>query len=271
MRITIYDDFDLKKIAESGQCFRWEPLGTGGWRIPFRELCLRAEQVGDNTFELDCSEEEYERVWRVYFDLGENYAAIRGRVEEGADPYLFRAAEKGKGIRILRQDLWETLASFIVSQNRNIPIIRRSVELLCRAAGERRTDRAGEEYYSFPEPAAVAGMSGAELRDCALGYRCEYVRAAAEYALTGALDPSAFEGASDEEAVRELMRIRGVGLKVASCTALFSLHRLNVFPVDTRIRKALKNEYPGGFPDARYAPYRGVYQQYMFALGPARP
>lgn len=269
MNITMNDDFDLKKIAESGQCFRWEPLGRESWRIPFRDYCLRVARIGDKTFELDCGEEEYERIWRGYFDLEENYAAIRARIEESADPYLYRAAEIGTGIRILRQDLWETLVSFIISQNRNIPAIRRSVDLLCRAAGERRTDRAGEEYFSFPGPAAVAALSDEELKGCALGYRCEYVRAAAEHAVAGGLESSAFDGVSDEEAIERLMRIRGVGLKVASCTVLFALHRLNVFPVDTRIRKALGLEYPDGFPDERYAPYRGVYQQYMFALGPA--
>ena len=164
MNITINDDFDLKKIAESGQCFRWEPLGRESWRIPFRDHCLRAARIGDKTFELDCSEEEYERIWRGYFDLEENYAAIRARIEESADPYLYRAAEIGMGIRILRQDLWETLVSFIISQNRNIPAIRRSVDLLCRSTGERRTDRAGEEYFSFPGPAAVAALSDGELK-----------------------------------------------------------------------------------------------------------
>ena len=142
------------------------------------------------------------------------------------------------------------------------------MDLLCRSAGERRTDRAGEEYFSFPGPAAVAALSDGELKGCALGYRCEYVRAAAEHAVAGGLELSSFDGVSDEEAIEKLMRIRGVGLKVASCTVLFALHRLNVFPVDTRIRKALGLEYPDGFPDERYAPYRGVYQQYMFALGP---
>ena len=85
MNITMNDDFDLKKIAESGQCFRWEPLGRESWRIPFRDHCLRAARIGDKTFELDCSEEEYERLWRGYFDLEENYAAIRARIEESAD------------------------------------------------------------------------------------------------------------------------------------------------------------------------------------------
>ena len=266
MKIEINDDFDLTAIHKSGQCFRWEPIGPEAYRIPFRGSCLRIRSIGENTWAADCTIEEYETVWRGYFDLAEDYAAIRGRIDPAENPFLARAAERGRGIRILRQDLWETLVSFIISQNRNIPAIRRSIELLCRRAGERRLDRAGEEYYTFPSPEAVAALSEEALRACALGYRCRYVRAAAEFAHSGALRELQRESLTDEEALSGLMRVCGVGVKVASCVTLFGLHRLDSFPVDTWIRRVLQNEYPNGYPRERYRPYNGVYQQYMFAL-----
>ena len=265
MRIETEDDFDLRKIAESGQCFRWENIGAEEYRIPFRDKCLRIAHIGANSFELDCSEEEFSSIWQKYFDLEENYAGIRSRIDPTEDPYLFQASEKGKGIRILRQDLWETLVSFIISQNRSIPVIRRSVEMLCRTAGKRRKDRKGEEYYAFPAPEAVASLSDDELMDCRLGYRCSYVRAAAEYALSRDYNPERLERSADDEVLAELTGIRGVGIKVANCVALFALHRTDLFPVDTRIRRVLEKAYPEGFPAEKYSPWCGVYQQYLYA------
>lgn len=265
MEIEINDDFDLRRIHESGQCFRWEPVGERGFRIPHREACLRIEPRGERTWQLDCTAAEFDALWRDYFDLDEDYAHIRARIDPESDPFLFRASEQEKGIRILRQDLWETLVSFILSQNRSIPVIRRSIALLCRAAGERKIDRAGEAYYTFPAPEALSALSDAALADCRLGYRCRYVKAAAQWALEGGLDGAAFAGLSDEEAMAALTGICGVGIKVASCVSLFGLHRTDAFPVDTWMRRVLETEYPQGYPMERYRPYNGVYQQYMFA------
>ena len=265
MRIDIKDDFDLEKIAGSGQCFRWERIGPQEYRIPFREECLRIRHTGGNSYELDCTGVEFEQIWKGYFDLEENYSVIRSRIDPDEDPYLFWAAEKGKGIRILRQDMWETLVSFIISQNRSIPVIRRSVELLCQKAGKRRQDRSGVEYTVFPGPTDTVLLSDEDLRDCRLGYRGLYVTAAAEYALNRTKEWDMLEKSTDAEVLAKLMEIRGVGIKVASCAALFALHRMDLFPVDTRIRQVMEKEYPLGFPMERYSPWCGVYQQYLYA------
>ena len=127
------------------------------------------------------------------------------------------------------------------------------------------TDSAGREYAVFPGPAETAQLSEKELMDCRLGYRGEYVRAAAEHVLRQENTTNMLENASDDEALARLMEIRGVGIKVASCVALFALHRMNCFPIDTRIRKVLAEEYPKGFPMEEYSPWCGVYQQYMYA------
>lgn len=269
MRIEIGDDFDLERIADSGQCFRWERSGDG-WRILSGADCLHIAPLDGGVYELDCGADAFESRWRDYFDLEESYAAIRGRIDPAADPYLFAAAEREQGIRILRQDPWETLVSFIISQNRNIPAIRRSVELLAATCGDERRDAAGRPYFAFPIPEAVAALDEDTLMACALGYRAPYVRAAARAVLSGAPDLETLRFAGEAETMETLTGLYGVGVKVASCVSLFGLHHLDAFPQDVWIKRILAREYPEGYPFAAYAPYNGVCQQYMFAYERSR-
>ena len=259
------DDLDLLKIAESGQCFRWNKTEDNCFRVIRGEYCVYMEETGEGEYRLDCTEEEFQAVWRPYLDLDLDYRKVRKRVKKRKDPFLADACEKEKGIRILRQDPWEMLVSFIISQNKNIPAIKKSIEMLSEMAGERKTDRRGETYYAFPTPERIAGLSGQELSDCRLGYRCKYISAAAEAVLSGSLDLGKLIAAGDEEALAALKGIYGVGTKVANCVLLFGLHHLNAFPVDVWIKKVLEEQYPGGYPYEEYSPWNGIYQQYMFA------
>ena len=280
MIIRIGDDFDLNKIAESGQCFRWtkqEPhmlsgqvlsgqgAGSDTFRIIAGGSCLYITSLGDGRYELDCTDEEYRCFWQDYFDLWENYRSIRSRVDPKQDPFLWKAAEHEKGIRILRQDAWEMLVTFIISQNRNIPAIRRSVELLSEACGDKRTDSEGREYYAFPTPAAAAALTQEELSACRLGYRCKYVHAAAEAAAGGSIDLERLKTADEPETLSILTSLFGVGIKVANCVSLFGLHHIDAFPVDVWMKRILAEQYPDGYPYEKYSPYNGIYQQYMFA------
>ena len=265
MILTINDDFDLEKIADSGQCFRWEKTGEAAWRILHQDRCLRIEALGGRRFALDCSRAELEAVWRDYFDLDEDYEQIRARIDPAADPFLYAAAERERGIRILRQDPWETLVCFLISQNKNIPAIRRSVALLTEMCGTPRADRAGAAYYTFPGPEAVAALDGDALRRCGLGYRCTYVHAAAEAVRTGRLDLERLRDADEPSTLSALTGLYGVGIKVANCVSLFGLHHVDAFPKDVWIRRVLAEAYPGGYPFDAYTPYNGIYQQYMFA------
>ncbi len=265
MILTITDDFDLERIAESGQCFRWEKLGSGSYRILHGSACLYAESLGKQRYAFSCEKEEFDSIWQAYFDLNENYARIRSRIDAASDPFLWYASQKEKGIRILRQDPWEALVSFIISQNRNIPAIRRSVALLARTCGSQMTDMRGREYYAFPSPASVAALDEPALDACRLGYRWKYVLAAARSVASGETDLKALETEDDETVLHTLTGLYGVGIKVASCAALFGLHRTNSFPKDVWIRRVLAEKYPDGFPFERYAPYNGVFQQYLFA------
>lgn len=265
INVEITDDFDLKKIADSGQCFRWQPIEDNGYRIIHGDSCLCIWQDEDCIYRLDCTEDEYNDVWSVYLDMKEDYRSIREKIDVNVDPFLHEAAEHEKGIRILKQEPWEALISFIISQNRNIPAIKASIEKLAERAGDRKTDSRGQVYYTFPTPEAIVNMSEEALASCKLGYRDKYVRRAAESVVNGELDLTGIGIGTDDEVLAKLTGLYGVGKKVASCMLLFGLHHLDAFPVDVWIKRVLETEYSDGYPFENYSPYNGVYQQYMFA------
>ncbi len=261
----ISDDLDLRLIAESGQCFRWNMMPDGSYRIIAGGKCLYAGALGDGLFGFECTEEEFEYLWSVYLDLGEDYGSIRARIKKDEDPFLYEASEYEKGIRILRQDPWEMLITFIISQNRNIPAIQRSVELICEFCGEKKSDTRGDAYYSFPDPESLALLTEDRLKECRLGYRCAYVHEAASAVAEGRFDIGQLLDADEETTIRELTGLYGVGRKVANCVSLFGLHHINAFPVDVWVKRILEEKYPDGYPFERYSPYNGICQQYMFA------
>ena len=265
MILRIEDDFDLDKIADSGQCFRWTKVGSLSYRIIAGKFCLYMTALGDDCYELDLLPEEYSGFWQKYFDLEEDYRSIRSRIDQNKDPFLWKAAEYEKGIRILRQDPWEMLITFIISQNKNIPAIRRSVELLAGICGEKGIDSKGQEYYAFPNPEAVAGLTEKDLAECRLGYRCKYVHAAAEAVLHQKIELNYLQRADKEAAMETLTGLYGVGVKVASCVSLFGLHHTDAFPIDVWMKRILREQYPTGYPYEKYSPYNGIFQQYMFA------
>ncbi|MGN1007755.1 MAG: DNA-3-methyladenine glycosylase family protein [Butyricicoccus sp.] len=252
---------DLGQIAASGQCFRMEAREDGWWRVLAGEHCVRVRQEGDTlTFDADAA--DFEGFWRAYFDWDTDYAAMLAAVP-AEDDFLTAAARYGGGLRILRQDLWETLITFVISQNNNIPRIRNAVEALCRNWGERRTDRAGEPYHAFPAKAALAEATLPELRAIGLGYRDKYIHAIAH----SDFDPASVLALPPAEAHAALTALPGVGPKVAACVQLFGLHDLAAFPVDTWIKKMVARHYGGRFPLERYEGFAGVIQQYIFFYG----
>ena len=275
MIITITDDFDLKKIADSGQCFRFNEVtgtGTGGDVASCRRYSVSAlnrhvfvKELGQNRYDLDCSEDEFESFWKRYFDLDLSYSEIRGRIDQKKDPYLFSASQYGKGIRILRQDPWEMLISFIISQRKNIPAIKASIEKLCALAGDVICeDEVCGKIYSFPTPEKLAALSMEQLSGCSLGYRDKYVHQAALDVASGAVDLEAWRELDDDGLMEKLLKLFGVGVKVANCEILFGYHRLDAFPKDVWINRVLDTRYPDGFLFDDYAPYNGVMQQYLF-------
>lgn len=270
MIVRIEDDFDLRKIADSGQCFRFNECGDGysvvaGDKYVFVRKVTSDDGKTGETYEFDCTEEEFNTFWKNYFDLDTNYHGIRGLIDTGEDEYLYNASEYGTGIRILRQDPWEMLISFIISQRKNIPAIKASIEKICEAAGKKiATDKEGKDVFSFPTPDELSALSIEQLSACSLGYRDKYVKQAAMDVASGAVKLDEWAGLDDAGLMEKLLGLYGVGVKVANCEILFGYHRLDAFPKDVWINKVLDMKYPQGFLFDKYKPYNGVMQQYLF-------
>ncbi len=268
MQIELQEALSLEKIMDSGQCFRACRLdqheAAGGiplYRFITGENVLYARQLGRSTLGLSCTEAEWEEVWTPYFDLGESYSALCRETDAG-DAYLQASIVYGEGIRVLRQDRFEVLISFLLSQRKSIPAIRTSVERLCEGFGRRKQTEYGSVAL-FPDAARIAEMSDGELRDCGLGYRAAYVRDAAERVLSGALPLSELNALSDQELYEALCTVRGVGRKVANCVMLFAYHRVERVPEDVWVNRIVEKRYQGRNPFPAYRK-AGLLQQYMF-------
>lgn len=255
-------DFDLGQIARSGQCFRFRELGGGRYGLVAFGRYITLEQQGD-TVRFGCGADEFEQVWRQYFDLDTDYGAFK-RAVSPRDTYMQAAIRAGGGVRILRQELFETILCFIISQQNNIARIRNCVEKTALLFGEACYNESGETYYAFPTAERLAALPVEALAPCRLGYRAKYIVGAARQIASGEVDLAVVQRMDYESAKAALMRLTGVGVKVAECVCLFSLHHIDAFPVDTHIRQMLDRHYPKGFPMKRYKGFAGVLQQYGF-------
>lgn len=256
------DNFNISQICDSGQCFRMTQKGDDIHSIIALGRYLEIEQHGRECM-FHCSEEEYEDFWKKYFDVDEDYSYYISQINPN-DNYLKEAAQFGSGIRILRQDLWEMIASFLISQQNNIVRIRRCINHICESYGEPKINFRGETYYTFPKPEKLAFLPEDALKECNLGYRSKYVVRTARSIAEGETDLGQIYHMPYEKARAELLKLFGVGEKVADCICLFGLHHLQAFPIDTHIMQALGKHYKRGFPKRRYKGYEGVMQQYIF-------
>ena len=247
------------KTFECGQCFRWNALGEQDYLGVASGRAARVFLSG-KTARIECAEAEL-GFWRAYLDMDADYAAARESVMRGA--YLTDCAECGAGIRILRQDKWEALCSFIISQCNNIPRIKSIVEKLCALFGEPFETPWGVKH-SFPAAERVALLEEPELAPLRAGYRAAYIINAARAVASGDMDLDAAAAMDGDAARRYLKGLSGVGDKVANCAVLFGLHRLDAFPVDVWIKRALREHMPPGFDPKSLGEYAGLAQQYMF-------
>lgn len=257
---------DLTQTLDCGQAFRWSPLPDGRWTgiAGGRSLTLREEKEAGGTVALTLfhtSSDEYESFWRPYFDLDRNYAEIVAAVS--GHPVLAQAAAAAGGIRILRQDAWEALCSFIISQNNNIPRIKGIIQRLCAAFGDPLEPAGAEPLYAFPSPQRLAGLELQDLSCLRAGFRAKYILDAARKVAGGEVDLDVLALLPMEEARASLMRIKGVGPKVADCALLFGAGRIEAFPADVWIKRAMRVLFDGRLPDCA-APYAGIVQQYIF-------
>lgn len=255
-------DFDLEQIAGSGQCFRMNCYDDINYRIIARDKYLKISQRGD-WFDFYCSEEEFQGFWEHYFDLHTDYASYKACIDP-KDDYMQKAASAGSGIRILHQDLWEMIVTFIISQRNNIPRIKKIVESLCKEFGEKKVSDNKELYDAFPTAQRISELTLEDLKPCSLGYRDRYLLDSAKAVASGEFDLDMFLNLNYEESKVMLMKLSGVGTKVAECISLFALHHIDAFPIDTHIQSILADHYENGFPFERYQGFAGILQQYAF-------
>ena len=259
VEITGVSDFDLLKTFECGQCFRWN-VDNGVYTGVAFGRAARLYRCGDSIF-FSGSIKDFEAVWRNYFDLDRDYAKIRQKL--CIDDFMSRATVFGEGIRILRQDKWEALCSFIISQNNNIPRIKKIVETLCREFGD-VIDFEGNQLYSFPSAEKLAPLNSKQLDPLRCGYRAEYIIKSAQMVADGAIDLDDLSLGSPDTARTELKKLHGVGDKVADCVMLFGLHMLDTFPLDVWMKRAVAQHYSPDFDPSIFSPYAGIAQQYIF-------
>ncbi|MDR2776798.1 MAG: hypothetical protein LBB17_02005 [Puniceicoccales bacterium] len=247
-------DFCIEQIANSGQCFRINKLGTADiWQIVAFGRVLAVHRVGRNISVLHCSPEEFQSIWVDYFDLRRDYGMIKNLILMADDPFLRNAVSYGAGLRILHQDLWEVIVSFIISQRNNISRIKSTIEKLCAPYA-----------YAFPSPRILAQYDEKDFCNLGLGYRARYLMDIVENTEAGTFDMEYLKTLSSREAIAYLKNFNGIGEKVANCIALYGLHRLEAFPIDTWISRTIRSRYGGNFDIENFSPYAGVVQQYMF-------
>jgi N-glycosylase/DNA lyase len=255
-------DFDLQKIADSGQCFRMRRLDDGSFSAIAGNRFIRIIPLGGDEYAYSCTKEQWQSFWADYFDLQTDYAAIHDALR-GGDAFVRTAAEFSRGIRILRQGAFEVMVSFVISQRKSIASIRQAIEALCRACGTPFESPMGT-LHAFPTPLQLSSMAICDVRSCGVGYRDKYLCALSGCVANGEVSIEAIRDMDDADAKRELMRIPGIGEKVADCILLFGFHRRDAFPVDVWIRRVLDNAYGGEFPVNAYPGIAGIVQQYLF-------
>lgn len=260
--------FNVKDTLECGQVFRFRRHNEGYAVFTGDKCCFLYE---DGDFSVIVCEDDEEDYFKCYFDLSRDYSSIVKRAENYGTAILNEAAKVGKGIRILNQNAEEALFSFVISQNNNIPRIKSIIEKLCVRFGVAKSFM-GNDYYAFPSAAALNAATAADLQAAGLGYRAEYVKRLAEE-ITDGFNLSALEALTTDKLRERLLRIKGVGPKVADCAVLFGFHRSDSFPVDTWIEKTYREDFGGSEKDRKkvsaafikeFGEDAGYFQQYLF-------
>jgi len=256
--LTTTDKLDIVKTFECGQCFRWNRGSNGVYCGVASGYAAKIWNDGKHIFIRSDAPKSF---WENYFDLSRDYAAITDAFDGGE--YLKECIDFGFGIRILRQDSWEALCSFIISQCNNISRIKGIVERLCQSFGE-RFEMDGEVFYTFPSAEALSRCTEDDLSVLRCGYRAAYIITASKAVASGEIDLEHLVSIDWKAAKKELLSLYGIGEKVANCVVLFGLYHMEAFPIDTWIRKALKAHFPADFDPASLGEYAGLAQQYIF-------
>ena len=270
------ESFELKDIFECGQCFRWNENENGSYTGVINNGVLNVEKQGKKIFFTGILDQDIKEVVRFYFDLDRNYEEIKMQLSN-IDKYLKTSVEYGKGIRILNQDLWETIISFIISANNNIPRIKGIIERISKEYGT-EIEWNGEKYYTFPTPEQLGKATVEDLRSLGTGFRDIRIYETTQKVLSGEFNLKEVQKKDTLSAREELLTLSGVGTKVADCILLFStLKRFDVFPIDVWVRRVMNELYIKNedetkvnkkdimkIANEKFGNLEGLAQQYLF-------
>lgn len=263
------EEFNPEVIMNSGQVFRMKRETKGADGMPDTySACSGDNDVyfylnkESDTWDFACEENQWD-FWQSYFDFATDYVAFNDKIRKSDDKFLKDALKDSFGMRILRQDLWEVFISYVISQNNNIPKIKKSIQVLC--------DRYSDGIH-FPKAETLAYVPEAELMDgTALGYRADYIIGISKQVLAGSLDIKNISEMSYDSAMASLLKIKGIGPKVANCIMLYGFHFMESYPIDTWMKKIISEDYSGytkdeylSYINEKYAGYQGYVQQLQF-------
>lgn len=265
-------NFDAKHIFECGQCFRWKHENDGSYTGVAYGKVLNVKSDYDKGIVVlnNTNLKDFENIWYNYFDLGRDYGAIKEALSQ--DETLKGAIEYGKGIRILNQEPWELVISFIISANSNIPRISKNIEVLSQLFGE-QIEYQGKTYYSFPAVDRLAKAEQAQIDMCKAGFRCKYIYQTARMIFNGEVDLKTIPDLDTENAKKQLLHLSGVGPKVADCILLFSMQKHDAYPVDVWVKRVTEHFYIHQdvsmkriqeFAGEKFGNLAGFAQQYLF-------
>jgi len=258
------ENFDLSDIFGCGQCFRFDETETCGVfeGVAFGKYLKIEQNKKENKIYLETSPEDFENIWRDFFDIDRDYKYIFETLRR--DEILKKASDFCPGVRIIKQEPFECLISFIFSQNNNIPRIKKIVERLCENFGEPIYIN-NKIYYSFPSAEKIAGLNLEDLDVLKSGFRAKYIYGAAKKIAAGEIDLNLIYNMTVSEGSEYLRQINGVGNKIAACVLLFAYNKLDAFPIDVWIKRVLEKYYPAGFDyNKAFGEYAGIANQYLF-------
>ena len=246
----------LPLTLDCGEAFRWEEQTDGSWSGVAYGKYLNIKEENGIFILKDTSLADFQAVWRRYFDLDRDYAAICEKLKE--DELVRETIDEYYGIRILNQEPWEALVSFVISQQNNIKRIKGIIKRLCDTYG--REIRPG--WHAFPGSETLSALSAEALAGMGLGYRAKYVKKLADDVESGKIDLAKIKAMDLDDAKKALLSIYGVGEKVANCALLFGFQFIRCFPVDVWMKRVMQH-YPNGLPEC-FKGYEGIAQQYLF-------
>lgn len=268
IKVNDVQNFNLRDIFECGQCFRWNETDDNTYiGIAFGKV-IEVKLIEKDLYIYNATKEEVENIWIDYFDLTRDYGIIKEELSK--DPLLAEAIEFGEGIRLLKQDPFELIISFIISANNRIPMIKRAIDRISQRWGE-KIEYKGNIYYTFPTIDRLRNATEEELKDCGVGFRGKYIKATVE-----TLDDNMINemlNSNDDQCHKLLQKLSGIGPKVADCIMLFSMEKYSAFPVDVWVKRAMQHFYLAPdvslpkireFARDKFGKYAGFAQQYLF-------